>query len=137
MVRPLKDQPSVTTPEAIRNLLPKSMVRAHKEAFYVLALGSGNRVIGIQCVARGFSDSCPVDPREIFRYALIKRASAIVVAHNHPSGDPTPSALDISLTAQICAGAKLLNIRCLDHVIVARGGAFLSMLSAGLMKGEA
>jgi DNA repair protein RadC len=75
-------------------------------------------------------NTCPVDPREVFAAALASRASGIVLAHNHPSGDPEPSAQDVSLTVQLCEAGRLLGIKVLDHVVVGDGD-FASLLERG------
>jgi DNA repair protein RadC len=77
-------------------------------------------------------NSCPVDPREVFAAALASRATAIVLAHNHPSGDPEPSIQDMGLTRQLIAASQLLNIKVLDHVVVG-DGRYVSMMERGLL----
>lgn len=77
-------------------------------------------------------NECTVDPREVFRVALATRASAIVLLHNHPTGNPTPSSLDQLLTQQLVEGARFLSIRVLDHIIVGRD-RFHSMCEAGTL----
>lgn len=104
--------------------------RKRREHFLVLALNSRNVIIGNRVVAVGSVDACPVDPREVFAFALSKRASAIVFVHNHPSGNPEPSTHDVNLTRQLCEGARLLGMKVLDHVVVTRDD-FNSMLDRG------
>jgi DNA repair protein RadC len=83
-------------------------------------------------VAEGTTNACPVDPREVFAVALAARATAVVLAHNHPSGDPEPSSLDVALTAQLVEGGRLLGVKVLDHLVVGESG-FVSFLERGLM----
>ena len=90
-----------------------------------------NRVIGFTEAARGGIDSCPVDLRSVFRAAIAVGATAIVVAHNHPSGDPTPSPEDVTVTQKIVQGGLLLDIEVLDHLIVGQG-RFVSLKERGL-----
>jgi len=88
------------------------------ECFVVLLLNTRHRVKGHHLVALGILDSALVHPREVFRAAVIGSASAIVLMHNHPSGDPTPSNADIKMTCELVRAGDLMKIEVLDHVIV-------------------
>ena len=87
-------------------------------------------------ISLGLLDSCPVHPREVFRQAIIDSAAAIILVHNHPSGDTTPSAEDLRVTRQLVEASRILGIRVLDHIIVAREGegrpGYLSIRENGL-----
>ena len=85
--------------------------------FLVLCLTTKHRVLAIHELGRGTISSVTVSPREIFQTALLANAAAVAVAHNHPSGDPTPSPEDAALTRAIAAGSCLIGIQFLDHVI--------------------
>jgi DNA repair protein RadC len=89
-----------------------------QEVFLVLLLDIKNKVKGYVEVARGGIDSCQVDPRVVFRAAVMCGCVGIIVAHNHPSGDPNPSDEDIAITKRLKQGGELLGIAVLDHVIV-------------------
>src|SRR5262249_14645730 len=89
-----------------------------REVFHVLCFNSRNVLLSDVRVAEGTLDHCLVDPREVFSAALWARATAIVLAHNHPSGDPEPSGLDLELTAQLVEGGRILGIKVLDHIVV-------------------
>ena len=89
-----------------------------KEALVVLVLNSRRRIIGHNLVTLGNLDSCSVQPREVFRPAIVAAGSAIILMHNHPSGDPTPSEADIKVTRDLIRAGQLLKIEILDHVIV-------------------
>jgi DNA repair protein RadC len=93
-----------------------------QESFVVFILDIRNRVVGFTEAARGSIDACPVEPRTVFRTAVALGASAIIVAHNHPSGELTPSREDIDLTKRLKAAAELLGIAFLDHVVVTDAG---------------
>ncbi len=99
--------------------------------FHVLCVNSANTLLRDVRVAEGSANMCPVDPRDIFAPALACRAVGIIVAHNHPSGDPTPSQQDIHLTRHLARGAELLGLRLLDHVVV--GDGYVSFLERGLL----
>jgi DNA repair protein RadC len=89
-----------------------------QEVVLVFLLDVKNRLVGFTEAARGAIDSCPVDLRQVFRVAIISGACGIILAHNHPSGDPTPSDEDRRLTRRVAEAAELLGIRLLDHVVV-------------------
>ena len=90
------------------------------ECFVVLLLNTRRRVKGHQLVTIGTLDTLLVSPREVFRLAVIINAAAIVLAHNHPSGEPTPSEADIKVTRDLIRAGQLLKIEVLDHVIMGR-----------------
>ena len=88
------------------------------ECFVVLLLNTRRRVKGHQLVTTGTLDSTLVHPREVFRAAIVSSASAVVLMHHHPSGDPTPSDADIQVTRQLVRAGEVINIKVLDHVIM-------------------
>ena len=92
-----------------------------QEAFVVLTLNTKNKLITRHLVTLGLADTAPVHPREVFRPAITDSASAVILVHNHPSGDPTPSAEDLRITRQLIDAGKVVGIRVLDHVIIGRG----------------
>lgn len=102
-----------------RNNIPQAVwYDPAKEAFVVLILNTRRRIIGHNLVTLGNLDTCLVHPREVFRPAIIAAGAAIVLMHNHPSGDPTPSEGDIKATRDLIRAGQLLKIDLLDHVIV-------------------
>lgn len=100
-----------------------------KESFIVLVLNTRKRVIGHNLVTLGTLDACTIHPREVFRPAIIAAGSAVILMHNHPSGDPTPSEADIKVTRDLIRAGELLKIQVIDHVIV--GQTFSSLRSLG------
>jgi DNA repair protein RadC len=91
------------------------------EELHVLVLDSQHRMTRDITVTRGLLNSSPVHAREVFREAIAEAAAAVVLAHNHPSGDPTPSADDLRVTAELVAAGRVLDIPVYDHVIIGRG----------------
>ena len=92
-----------------------------QEVFWALLLDSRNRLIGRpKEISRGLLDSSPVHPREVFSTAISHAAAAVILAHNHPSGDPTPSLEDLRVTRQLVEASRILGIRVIDHVILGR-----------------
>jgi DNA repair protein RadC len=120
------------TPQAIYRYLLPTMAFARRESFRVLCFNGRNVLLKDVCVAEGTMNSCPVDPREVFQAALGARATAIVLAHNHPSGDSEPSVQDLTLTQHLVAGARLLNIKVLDHLVLG-DGEYTSFMERGLL----
>src|SRR6266480_527828 len=105
------------------------------EEFHVLALGSQSQVKGDLLITRGILNSSLVHPREVFRAAIAEAAAGIIVVHNHPSGDPTPSADDRAVTRQLVDAGRLLDMPVYDHVIIGGGGGerYVSFAEAGLL----
>ena len=108
------------------------MARSQNEEFRVLFLDRKNCLIADEVQNRGTVDHTPVYPREIVKRALELTASAIILVHNHPSGDPTPSKADIQMTREIVTAAKALGIALHDHLVIGRGG-HASFKSLGLL----
>ena len=102
------------------------------EEFHVAVLDAQHRLERDVLVTRGLLNSSLVHPREVFREAIAERAAAVILVHNHPSGDPTPSAEDRVVTAQLVAAGRLLDIPVHDHIIIGRG-RYLSFAEAGLL----
>ena len=113
-----------------------------QESFHVLSLNAKNVLINRHLVSLGLLDSAPVHPREVFRAAIRDGAASVVLIHNHPSGDPTPSAEDLRVTRQLIEAGNILGIKVVDHVVVGRAPPaapgesmrppFLSIREAGL-----
>ena len=102
------------------------------EEFHVLALDTQSRVLRDITVTRGLLDSSLVHPREVFRPAIAEAAAGVILVHNHPSGDPTPSAEDRAVTRQLVAAGQLLDLPVYDHIILA-GDRHTSLATAGLL----
>lgn len=108
----------VKTPDDAVGILQKYLQGADRENFVVLMLDAKNQVIGINTVSVGSLSSTPVHPREVFKPAILSNAAGIILCHNHPSNDPTPSEDDRKLTAQLKAAGELLGIPVVDHIII-------------------
>jgi len=114
---------SVQKPETVVKVWRESVATAQwydpeKEAFVAMLLDRKNRVKGWNMISLGTVDASLVHPREVFRAAVVDSAASVIVAHNHPSGDPTPSAEDLRVTRQLVAAGKVLGIPVLDHIIL-------------------
>lgn len=114
------ESPVLDTPEAVANLLREDNRLREVETFQILLLNTRRRLIRLEQISQGTLDSLLVHPREVFKAAISAGAAAIVLAHNHPSGDPTPSEGDIKVTRDLIRAGQLLKIEVLDHVILGR-----------------
>lgn len=127
--------PRVTTPDAVEQIM-ESVFEAStldKEIFAIIMLDAKNRIIGVTKISQGTLNSSIVHPREVFKPALIAGAASIIVSHNHPSGDPTPSGEDVEATRRLCEAGRLVGVELLDHVIIGYAGTILSLKQKGLM----
>jgi DNA repair protein RadC len=128
----LLNRPALSSWAALLDYCTAAMSRTPHEEFRVIFLDRKNALIADEVQSKGTIDHTPVYPREIMKRALELGASAIILAHNHPSGDPTPSRADIDMTREIAKVAVALKIALHDHIVVARGGV-LSFKSMGLL----
>ena len=122
----------IREPEDVLRLFGPRLRDLQVEEFHLLALDSQSQVLREVLITRGLLNSSLVHPREVFRAAIAEAAAGIIVVHNHPSGDPTPSAEDRAATKQLCSAGRLLDLPLYDHVIIA-GDRFVSFATAGLL----
>jgi DNA repair protein RadC len=106
------------TPEAIAELLREECRPYEVEHFYAILVNTRRRLIRKVHLTNGTLDAAIVHPRDVFRHAVVANASAVILVHNHPSGDPTPSKADITVTRDLVRAGQLLKIEVLDHVIL-------------------
>ncbi|HFQ93777.1 MAG TPA: JAB domain-containing protein [Anaerolineae bacterium] len=118
---PAEEKPRVSSPADGANLLLPRLSHLEQEELHVLLLDTRNRVMGIRAIYKGSLNSSMVRIGEIFRPAIEAPAAAVIVAHNHPSGQPDPSPEDITVTRKIVAAGKLLDIAVLDHLVIGQG----------------
>ncbi len=126
------EMPTINCPQDVYSLLGPEMKGLAQEQLRVLLLNTRNGVMAQRVIYQGNVNSSIVRPAEVFRPAVIESAPSIVISHNHPSGDPTPSPEDVSITRELVAGGKLLGIEVLDHVVIS-GKGFVSLKEKGLM----
>ena len=122
----------LTSPERVKEYLCAKLGGAESEVFAVLFLDTQHRLIEYAEMFQGTIDSAEVHPREVVKAALRHNAAAVIVSHNHPSGNPEPSAADQALTQRLREALGLVDVRVLDHVIVA-GNATASFAERGLI----
>jgi len=114
------EAPLLETPEAIVELLREDNRVRQVETFQVILLNTRRRLVRVEQISQGTLDTILVHPREVFKAAIAANAAAIILAHNHPSGDPTPSEADIKVTRDLIRAGQLLKIEVLDHIILGR-----------------
>ncbi len=128
---PRGDLPSISSPDDVCRLLGPEMAplaQQHPE----LLLNTKNLVVGQRVVYQGNVNSSIVRPAEVLRPAVIEAVPSIIISHNHPSQDPTPSPEDVAVTRELSQAAKLLGVELLDHVVIG-GDKFVSLKERGLM----
>ncbi|MCD4812601.1 DNA repair protein RadC [bacterium] len=119
--KPIRQEPIIRSVRDAGKLIASRLRDVGKECFFALYLDKKHRVVDEAFISMGGLDQAPVHPRELLRPALACSASAIIIAHNHPSGDPTPSMQDRALTQRLDHAAWLMGINLLDHIIIGDG----------------
>lgn len=127
-----RQQVTITSPLDVRDLLMEEMRFLEKEHFKTILLNIKNHVISIEDISIGSLNSSIVHPREVFKPAIRRSSASIILVHNHPSGDPTPSREDIEVTVRLVDAGKILGISVLDHIIIGNN-SILSLKEKGLM----
>lgn len=125
-------RPAVKSPDDAAGLVMEEMRRLDREHFRALLLNTKNQVIGVDKVSVGTLNSSAVHPRELFRNAIRKSAASVILVHNHPSGDPTPSREDLDITRRLVEAGKIIGIEVLDHIIIG-DNKFISFKAKGLI----
>lgn len=131
-----QESPVMDKPENVAEMLREEARLMEVETFHVLMLNTRRRLIRVEKITTGLLDSLLVHPREVFKQAIAANASSIILAHNHPSGDPTPSEADIRATRDLIRAGQLLKIEVLDHIIIGarsseRAKDFISLREMG------
>ena len=123
---------SITSAHESKDFLTMKLSHQEREVFSILFLDNHHRVIAFEEMFQGTISSASVYPREVVKRALKLNAAAVILSHNHPSGDPEPSQSDIKITDRLCKALALLDIRVLDHIIVG-GSKTISMADRGML----
>lgn len=130
---PASERPIIATPEDVVRICGPQFRGLDREHFWALALNTKNQLLRTVEVSIGSLNASIVHPRELYKEAIRLSAASIVVVHNHPSGDPTPSGADLQLTRRLIKAGDVIGIELLDHVIIGDGGAHASVRDLGLM----
>ena len=120
-------KPIITSPSDVVRLVQYEMLGFIQEHLWVLLLNTKNQVLRIAKIYKGTLNSSTVRIAELFKPAITRNAAAIILVHNHPSGDPTPSSEDVRLTRSVVQSGKLLDIEVLDHIIIGNAGKYSSL----------
>lgn len=126
------DRPTVACSQDAYRLVKNTLEHLEVEHFVVLLMDAKNRITAVKTVSQGSRTECHIHPREVFCEAVRERSVAVLVAHNHPSGDPTPSQDDFALTTGLHGAGDLLGIPLLDHLIIGMG-SYRSMVDLGFL----
>ncbi|MBI3971431.1 MAG: DNA repair protein RadC [Chloroflexi bacterium] len=127
-----EERPVIRTPREVVNLVQTEMALLEQEELWVLLLNSKNCVLSIKKLYRGTLNSSSVRVAELFRSAIRENCASVIVVHNHPSGDPTPSPEDVRVTAEAAKAGQLLDIDVLDHIIIGSKDRYVSLKERGL-----
>ncbi len=122
----------IRSPQDVYNAV--NLEHEDRETFVALYLNTKNRVIKKDTVSRGSLNANIVHPREVYREAILNSAASVIVAHNHPSGDPTPSKEDLEITERLYKTGEIMGIGLIDHVIIGESGQYYSMKERGNLK---
>ena len=131
-VNEIVDSNPITDPRSVNQFLKEKMKDLKQEHFVCIYLDSKNKIIDYKTLFIGSLNISVVHPREIFKWAVKLSSAAIVVAHNHPSGDPTPSIQDVKITKTIMRSAEVIGIEFLDHIIIGKG-KYISLVEEGFL----
>lgn len=129
---PFESRAVINSPATLVRLLAPRMRHLRVETFMVLLLNTANQVIRSTVVGEGSLNAVIIHPREVFRLAIAESAASVILAHNHPSGNSEPSKEDISITAQLVEAGRIVDIRVLDHLIIA-GDEYTSLAERHLV----
>jgi len=129
----LANKPQVRFPAEAAPMLTQYIGESDREVFVVALLTIRHRVVGLHTVSVGCVSSSLVHPREVFKPAILAGSAAVLIAHNHPSGDPDPSGEDVALTRRLASAGAILGIEVIDHIIVGEAGRFVSLKDRGLL----
>jgi len=124
----------LSSPTAVVDLMRDLMPDDDREHLWALYLNAQNHLLEVYPVSTGTLTASLVHPREVFKPAILRAAASVIVVHNHPSGDPTPSKEDLQLTRQLAKAAEVLDLRLHDHVIIGNGtGRWVSLAERGIL----
>ncbi len=129
----LAERPELRSPSEAAPIVKQYIGDIDREAFVVAMLTVRHRLLGLHTVSVGCLTGSLVHPREVFKPAILSGSAALVIAHNHPSGDPEPSAEDVALTRRLAAAGSLLGIEILDHLVLGEAGRFVSLRERGVL----
>lgn len=129
---PNEERPIIRSPQDVERLLMEEMRHLDREYFKAISLNTKNNVLAIETVSVGSLSSSIIHPRELFKNPIKRSAAALILVHNHPSGDPSPSKEDLDVTKRLVEVGKLLGIEVLDHIIIG-DNKYISLKEKGVI----
>ncbi len=126
------DRPSIKSPENAAALVMEEMRHLDREHFWALLLNTKNQLLARETISIGTLNSSAIHPRELFKAAIKRSAAGVILVHNHPSGDPTPSRQDIEVTRRLVEAGNIIGINVLDHLVIG-DNKFISFKAEGLL----
>jgi len=129
----VKERPRMSRPGDVAAVLWNYLKDSDREHFAALLLDAKNQLIGLTTISVGDLSSALVHPREVFKAAILANAASVILAHNHPSGDPTPSPEDVAVSRRLHEAGEILGIALLDHVVIGDGARFVSLKEKGYL----
>ena len=129
----LTERPSMQSPSEAAPILRDYIGDLDREVFVVAMLTTRHRILGLHTVSVGCLTASLVHPAMVMKPAILASAAGLVLGHNHPSGDPEPSAEDLALTRRLAAAGSLLGIEILDHLVIGEAGRFVSFRQRGFL----
>ena len=130
---PIDSNRSLKTPREAANLLLELLANEAVEVFGILCLTIKHRFLAYQEVSRGCLDTTCVHPRDVFKGAILANSAGLILAHNHPSGDPTPSADDAAITQRLKQVGEIVGVEVMDHIIIGHDSRYFSFREAGVL----
>ncbi len=127
-----EERVAINSPQDVANLVTGEMAALEQEHLKALLLNTKNEVLSVQEIYIGNVNSSVVRPAEVIRPAVRDNAPSIIIVHNHPSGDPTPSSEDVAITRELVDAGKLLGVDVLDHLVIGSGNRYVSLKEKGL-----
>ncbi len=129
----LTERPSMQSPSEAAPILRDYIGDLDREVFVIAMLTARHRILGLHTVSVGCLTASLVHAREVFKPAILSGCAGLLICHNHPSGDPEPSAEDLALTRRLAAAGSLLGIEILDHLVIGEAGRFVSFRQRGFL----
>ena len=129
----LAQRPELRTPAAAVPVLAQYIGESDREHFVIAMVTIRRTLIGLHTVSVGCLSSSLVHPREVFKPAILASSAALLLAHNHPAGDPEPSAENVALTRRLASAGQLLGIEVLDHLVLGEAGRYVSLRERGVL----
>ena len=124
----------INCPQDAASIVGDFLAGADREHFVVICLDTKNNVNALNTVSVGTLNSSLVHPREVFKAAILANSNGIILSHNHPSGDPTPSREDLEITKRLAEVGKIMGIEVIDHVVIGDNGKYVSFQERGVLK---